>query len=302
MIDTQTEHVMAANVLEQPVSSFRKFIDFCLRVVRRFFKHNGVILASAVAYNTLLSIIPLAGILLVSLSQFFDRQWLLSNVESTLNNWLPGQATLLTQQVTQLLKHPSLFNGVSLIFLIFFSSIAFSITKGALREIFNHKQQANTRNVWFDLALPYIYILVVAFLLVVLSAAKLILTQLSTKTLAWLGIQWSLEGAMGIAVYSIGFFATSLLLSSLYMVMPGGRVPFRFALLGGVSATFLWEITRRILVWYFANVSIVNIVYGSLGTVIVVLLSFEIAAIIFLVGAAVIAELSESSTAAEETI
>lgn len=44
------------------------------------------------------------------------------------------------------------------------------------------------------------------------------------------------------------------------------------------------------LVWYFSTLSQVKIVYGSLTTSIVVLLTLEIAAIVLLLGAQVIAE------------
>jgi uncharacterized BrkB/YihY/UPF0761 family membrane protein len=45
-----------------------------------------------------------------------------------------------------------------------------------------------------------------------------------------------------------------------------------------------------VLVWYFATLSQIRTVYGSLTTSIVVLLSLEIAALVLLVGAQVIAE------------
>jgi len=51
----------------------------------------------------------------------------------------------------------------------------------------------------------------------------------------------------------------------------------------------LWEATRHILLWYFSTLS-VGVVYGSLATTIVGLLSLEIASIILLLGAQVIAE------------
>ena len=72
--------------------------------------------------------------------------------------------------------------------------------------------------------------------------------------------------------------------------MPVGRISARHALIGGATAGLLWEIIRHGLVWYFTTLSQVNVVYGSLTTAIVVLLSFEIAATLLLVGAQVIAE------------
>ena len=48
------------------------------------------------------------------------------------------------------------------------------------------------------------------------------------------------------------------------------------ALIGGITATVLWEIARHVLVWYFGTLSQVSVVYGTLTTSIVVLLSLEI--------------------------
>jgi membrane protein len=53
----------------------------------------------------------------------------------------------------------------------------------------------------------------------------------------------------------------------------------------------LWEITRRVLVWYFRVLSMVNVIYGSIATTVVALLSIEVAVLILLFGAQVIAEL-----------
>jgi uncharacterized BrkB/YihY/UPF0761 family membrane protein len=49
-------------------------------------------------------------------------------------------------------------------------------------------------------------------------------------------------------------------------------------------------LTRHVLVWYFATLSQVGTVYGSLTTAIVVLLSFELASTLLICGAQVIAE------------
>jgi uncharacterized BrkB/YihY/UPF0761 family membrane protein len=72
--------------------------------------------------------------------------------------------------------------------------------------------------------------------------------------------------------------------------MPVGRIRLSHALIGGVTAAVLWEITRHILVWYLRTLSQVNVVYGSLTASIVVLLSLELAATLLLFGAQVIAE------------
>ncbi len=107
----------------------------------------------------------------------------------------------------------------------------------------------------------------------------------------WLfGRQWSLDGLSGMLLYLLGLVGEIFVLTSVYLVMPVGRLKLRHALLGGVTAALLWEITRHLLVWYFATLSQVNVVYGSMTTAIVVLLSLEIGATLLLLGAQVISE------------
>jgi len=53
-------------------------------------------------------------------------------------------------------------------------------------------------------------------------------------------------------------------------------------------------------VWYFSTLSQVGLVYGSLTTAIVVLLSLEIAATLLLLGAQVISEYERLGTARQD--
>src|ERR1700739_1648597 len=86
------------------------------------------------------------------------------------------------------------------------------------------------------------------------------------ENVEWLGHRWSLSGVSGLLLYLLGLTGEILMLTSLYLVMPVGRLRLRHALLGGVTAALLWEGTRRLLVLYFATLSQVNIVYGSFAT------------------------------------
>ncbi|MBC7962933.1 MAG: YihY/virulence factor BrkB family protein, partial [Steroidobacteraceae bacterium] len=112
-----------------------------------------------------------------------------------------------------------------------------------------------------------------------------------SRHLAVLGWGLNLGGATGAALYVLGIIGEVLMFTSIYLVMPVVRVKFSHALIGGLTATVLWEITRRVLIWYYASVSMVNIIYGSIAITVVALFSIEVVAIILLLGAQVIAEL-----------
>ena len=117
---------------------------------------------------------------------------------------------------------------------------------------------------------------------------------LNSRQLVVFGLNFNLEGSTVVVLQLLAILAEILLLTSFYLVMPVVRVRFYYALVGGITATVLWEITRRVLVWYYAAVSMVNVIYGSIATVVVALLSIEVVALILLLGAQVIAELESN--------
>jgi YihY family inner membrane protein len=121
--------------------------------------------------------------------------------------------------------------------------------------------------------------------------------------LTFLGWSLNLGGTTGVALYILGIVGEVLMITSIYLVMPVARVRFRYALIGGITAAVLWEITRRVLIWYYATVSMVNVIYGSIAITVVALLSIEVVVVIMLLGAQVIAELERKpdDSAVEES-
>jgi hypothetical protein len=65
--------------------------------------------------------------------------------------------------------------------------------------------------------------------------------------------------ALHVASLHCGRTGEALLLTAIYLVMPAGRLSFRHAVIGGVTAAVLWEITRHILVWYYTTMSQIDV-------------------------------------------
>jgi YihY family inner membrane protein len=179
--------------------------------------------------------------------------------------------------------------GVLLATLLFSSSLAFTVLEKSMATIFRHRVKTHARH-WFTSALiPYAFVLTIGAGLLLVTLASGALEALGTREVAVFGRMRSLEGMSGALLYAMGLTGEILLLSSIYMVMPTGRLSWRHALLGGIAAGLLWELTRHLLAWFFATLSRVGALYGSFATAISLLLSFEIAATVLLVGAQVIA-------------
>ena len=174
--------------------------------------------------------------------------------------------------------------------MLFFSSLAFAVLENALSVIFVHRIVDRQRSWVMKLLLPYIYVacLAVGLLLVTLVAEALV--NLGEYQVDLFGHAFSLGRFSHLLLYVLGLAGETVLLTSIYVVMPAGKLDVRHALLGAVAAVFLWELTRHVLVWYFATLSQVGVVYGSMTTTIVVLLSLELGATLVLLGAQVISE------------
>ena len=260
-----------------------------------FHRNHGLLLAGALAYYTLLSMIPLLTLLLVGLSHLVDPERLDAAIRSNLRLVVPGQADLIRGQITSFLANREVIGGVGVLVLLFFSSLAFSVFENAMRILFAHRHETRRRHFLVSAVLPYLFIMVLALGLLLLTLVSGALQTIGEQEIHVFGTTWSLAGASREAIYGLGLVGEVLLLSALYELMPVGRTKWHHALIGGLVATVLWEVTRRILVWYYASVSMVNVIYGSIAATVVALLTLEVAAIILLFGAQVISEVEQAA-------
>jgi membrane protein len=263
---------------------------FALQTLKNFRANQGLLLAGAVAYYALLSIVPLLILTVIGLSYVIDQAELLVTLRRYLEWLIPGQSGVIVAELTNFLEHRGVIGWVLLATMIFFSSFAFTVLENAMSVIFIHRIAIRRRHFLVSALLPYCYILFlgVGVLLVTLVAGSL--QAMGQESVDFLGRHWSLGRVSGVLLYLLGFGGEIFVITSVYLVMPVGRLSLRHALIGGVTAAALWELTRHLLVWYFATLSQVGLVYGSLTTAIAVLLSLDVAATLLLFGAQVISE------------
>ena len=203
---------------------------------------------------------------------------------------MPGQAPAITEQVATFLKHRDVVGGIGIVALLFFSAMAFSILEDAMAIIFHHRAPKR-RHPALSAVIPYLFMMALGAGLLIVTLITGGLESVGRNHVLVLGHAWSLARLSRTLLHALGMAGSALMLTALYIVLPTRRVTFRRAFIGGVAATALWEVVRHVLVWYFETLSLVNVVYGSLATTIIVLLTLEAAALILLLGAQVIAEL-----------
>ena len=276
--------------MEQP-SLIRQVGAFTWRTLKAFKASQGLLLAGAVAYYALLSVIPLLILIVMVLARFVPEVELIEATTRYLEWIAPGQGEALSGELSQFLAHKEVLGPVLLVTMVFFSSLAFSVLEGAMTVIFTHRLQSKKRRYLVSALMPYAYILSLTVGGVLVTLVTVGIEAMGERSIHLFGYQWGLGGLSTVLLYLLGLVGETLLIASIYMVMPVGRLSWRRALLGGVTAALLWELTRHVLLWYLSTLSHIGEVYGSFTTAIVVLFSFEIAATLLLFGAQVIAEL-----------
>ena len=275
-----------------------KIVRFAGRVLRDFFLRNhGLLLTAAVAHNMMLSLIPLSAVLLVVFSHFFDETVLLTTITTEASLIAPGFAPTLTEVLVGFLVSRKLIGWLGLGSLLLFSSLAFRVLEDSIAIIFHRPLQPLKRKFWVSALMPYLFIVIVTVGLGGITVVNAFIDAQDQRNFAFVRFDTLLHTHLNKLIYGTGLIGLVLLFTLFYKIMPVTRISFRRALAGGLTATILWELVRHLLVSYYAKVSIVNVLYGSMATIIIVLLIMEAVALILLLGAQVIADLQRSADA-----
>ena len=269
--------VRAQAVLRHP-------LQFVWRVVSAFRRNGGMLLSAAVAYHTLLSIIPILALTAIGLSQWVDSTTMQNAVKQFLGLVAPTQIDALLAQLDAFVANAGVIGLVGLASLIFFSAMAFSALQTALSVIFQDKGAGDHRRPWLSFLIPYAFVLSIG-----LSILGVTLLIGAFEMLHSFGLgDWLPD--VGFVTAFFGFVGEVILFAAIYYVLPPVKIRLKHALVGAIAAALLWEVMRRLLVWYFVNLSSVNVIYGTFATVLVIVLSLEVAITILLTGAQVIRE------------
>ena len=149
--------------------------SFTWCVLRAFRANQALLLARAVAYYTLLSIVPLLILMLIALSQIIDEGELLATLARYLEWLTPGQSEAVIGELANFLDHRAVIGWVLLATMVFFSSLAFTVLQNAMSVIFLHRVAIRRRHFLVSAIIPYCYIvfLGLGLLLVTLVSGSL---------------------------------------------------------------------------------------------------------------------------------
>ena len=197
---------------------------FVIRVAKGFRANQGFLLAGAVAYHTLLSLVPLTILVLIGLSHFVEEAELLRTMDRYLELVVPGQSDAIMAELTTFLNHRDVIGWVLIVTILFFSSLAFTVLENAMSVIFHHRAAIERRHFLISALIPYCFILSLGIGLLVMTVVSGFLQTMGAEDIDLFGKTFSLGGLSGFLFYAIGVIGEVLVLSAIYLVMPVGSL------------------------------------------------------------------------------
>jgi membrane protein len=254
--------------------------------------------AKAAAYSALLSFFPVltsaATILVQTHAEFVSR---------TLQNALseivpPGSEDLVVQQFRVSGARPlSLLVVAGLVSLWAASGVVKSLIDGFHAAYRVPRNRGIFRQSWVAMGLVLIAAIPLfgASLLIVFGA------EVERIVLRWIEVDpllnpfsWVWEWLSQVASYALAFGATVLATAVLYYFGPYRPQRWRFVWPGAILATILWLATTTGFGWYVRNMAHYNVMYGSIGATIALVVWMYLLAFIALVGCEFNAEYERS--------
>jgi membrane protein len=241
-------------------------------------KFDSVITAAAIAYYSLFSLFPLI-LLSISISSFYlgplmDQQVTLQKLEFI----APALSQLIGKNIDEIIRVRGQVTGFALIGLIWAASTVFYTLTHTLTGIWGIKHR---RPVWKRRGLSILFVLAfVGPVLFLASFAGSLIANLQTL----LPVQIIPFG--GIVSFAVATLLDIALFMVVYILLPHGQVTWHEIIPGAVGAGLLWEFAKKAFLYFVASyISISNLVYGSLATIIGFLVWAYLSSLIFLFGA-----------------
>lgn len=255
-----------------------KYLSRLLKTAtKRFFADNYLYEASALAFTTLLTLVPLLSILIYVLSifPFFDKLFMLAK-HYIFTNFVPTSGTVIEQYLEEFSQQATVLPTTSMLFLLFSIIMLISLVKNIINTIWGSPRYRNT-------LLSILHFLAILVMPVLIAISIYITNGVVgfywiTHTADILGLQLLLSGLLV-------FFTETLSFTLLYMVMPSCPVKLKDGLMGGLVATVLFEIAKTGFVFYIQFFPSYQLIYGALAIVPIFLLWLYISWAIVILGA-----------------
>ena len=257
-------------------------------LIKRFYQEGFTYRAAALAYGTILALVPLCIVSLAVLSYFPDFQDMSHDVQTLIvQNFIPSAAQQISQYIQPLLTHIHTVSRGTLIFLLGVEIyMLFNI-----RQAFNAAWRTKARPPHLLTHILYTLVLVVA---PIFLGGVLVLLSFAFKLFSHF-IHISASPVWQTLFMVLPYTITWLTFSIFNRVLPTCPVQILDALKGGAITAALFELAKIVFARYLASYSTYQVIYGAVAVLPIFLIWLYVSWLIILFGALMTHHISQKN-------
>ncbi|HZV81688.1 MAG TPA: YhjD/YihY/BrkB family envelope integrity protein [Geobacteraceae bacterium] len=258
-----------------------KSLQFLVLILKNFWLHNCLLRCSALAFTTILSLVPLLALAFAILKGFGVQ----NQVEPLVLEQLSGGSQEVAEGIIRYINNTNMRTlGVfGLLTLLITAITLLDNVEDAFNSIWGVKATRSFRRKFSD------------YLSVLISGPILIFTAVSVTTFLesqtafkWLVKTSYLGDILLFLLQLLPYLVIWIALTLLYLFIPNTAVRFRSALVGAIIAGTFWQLAQWWYIHFQVGVSKYNAIYGTLAVLPIFMVWIYVSWLIVLLGVEIV--------------
>ena len=249
------------------------FVRFAINVGDRIGKDYVGIMAAGLSYYTFLSLFPLILGIVSILGFLLPMETVRSIVFDLLQSSFPGSTDIIESTITSVINNRGTLGIVSIIGLIIAGTGIFSAISLALNRAWDRLPRA----IWVRKPMEFAMFLGIGLMVLLLLGASTAISFLGNIDLPGIRIVQMFLGRLISFVLLLGIFFL------VYKYIPSKKLRWRDVWIGATLGAVLWQIALLVFSFFLSNFASYQLTYGSLASIIILLVWIYISAFILII-------------------
>jgi len=256
-------------------------VQLLVRTVKELGADDASHMAAGIAYYAILSLFPLLLGLIAIFGLFLPSETVQAELFDFFERNLPGATDMLQRNIEDVIRLRGTIGAVSLVLLFWSASTMFGALSLAINRVWDvYKDRPFLIRKLRDLGMA----LGTGMLFALSLGATSIVSILRNTDMPALGV------AVDVGARILAFVVSLAIVLILYKFIPNTKTFWRYVWPGAVLAAMLLEIAKNLFVLYLDHFASYESVYGSVASVIILLVWIYFSAFILILGAEFSAE------------
>ena len=236
-------------------SKIQGFYSFWKLVIHHFFHDDGPYRASALAFTSLLAVVPLMTVAFSAISSLPVIQNLNQPVQDFIfENFMPATGKIIQSYLSQFVTQVSKLSVWGVVFLVATALLMMITIEHSMNKIWRtHRARSGV-----DALLLY---------WAILSLAPIFLGLSITITSYLAALPFQDHHAPLILVRTTSYLLSLIAFTAFYIIVPNCKVKFKDALIGGLVTTILFETAKQLFGLYLSKFHYYELLYGAFAII-----------------------------------